>query len=191
MNNSTFLFGNLGRLENYFYFIWYLANTAETCGLLVGRFHPHAKLWDVGHGNWDGSSLSHLEFGIKLFKGMRSWWWSSGQRACLIIPRSEFESRLRLQFFPVKFVFEKNEINKKRPGLTYFKLLRVLGIGCCSVGRAVTSNTRGPRFVSKHRQKCIMNILTVEKTKIKKKRPWMAHSKGYRHERGIFLNRAE
>ena len=50
------------------------------------------------------------------------WLWSSGQRVCLLLRRSEFESHWRLQFFSVKFVFEKNE-NKpeKRPGLNHLK----------------------------------------------------------------------
>ena len=34
----------------------------------------------------------------------------------------------------------------------------VLGSGCGSVGRAVASNSRGPLFVSSHRQKYILNI---------------------------------
>ena len=33
--------------------------------------------------------------------------------------------------------------------------------GCGSVGRAVASETRGPRFESSHRQDFIMNIFTV------------------------------
>ena len=44
------------------------------------------------------------------------------------------------------------------------------GSGCGSLGRAVTSNTRSPRFKSRHWQN-----VTIEKTKIKKKRPGMAH----------------
>ena len=34
----------------------------------------------------------------------------------------------------------------------------MLGSSCGSVGRVVTSNTRGPRFKSSHRQKIILNI---------------------------------
>ena len=58
-----------------------------------------------------------------------------------------------------------------------------IGSGCGSVGRAVSSDTRGPWFESSHRQKCIYieHLFTVncvfEKTKIKKKRPGMAHLK--------------
>ena len=47
--------------------------------------------------------------------------------------------------------------------------------GCGTVGRAVASDTRGPRFGSRHRQ--ILNLCTVnciERTKINKKRPGMA-----------------
>ena len=43
---------------------------------------------------------------------------------------------------------------------------------CGSVGRAVASDTRGPRFKFSHRQKFIEHLFTVscvEKTKIKKK----------------------
>ena len=50
--------------------------------------------------------------------------------------------------------------------------------GCGSVGRVVASNSRGLRFESSHRQKSILNVFTVnciEKTKIKKKRPMIAH----------------
>ena len=42
----------------------------------------------------------------------------------------------------------------------------------------VTSDSRGPRFESSHRQKKILNIYTVnciEKTKIMEKRPGLAH----------------
>ena len=50
--------------------------------------------------------------------------------------------------------------------------------GCGSVGRVAASNTRDLQFKSSHRQiiitiNCIEN--GVEKTKIKKERPGMAH----------------
>ena len=35
---------------------------------------------------------------------------------------------------------------------------QVMGSGCGSVGRAVASNWRGPRFESSHREKFILNI---------------------------------
>ena len=48
------------------------------------------------------------------------------------------------------------------------------GSGGGSVGRAVTSNARGPRFESSHRQSFLLDIYLftikyIEKTKIKKK----------------------
>ena len=57
----------------------------------------------------------------------------------------------------------------------------ITGSGCGSVGRVVASNTRDPRFESSHRQTFIYIEhfvycqLCIEKTKIKKKRPGMAH----------------
>ena len=61
------------------------------------------------------------------------------------------------------------------------------GSGCGSVGRAVASNTRGPRFESSHWQKFIyiehlFTVNCIEKTKIKEKRPGMAHLKKHIHE---------
>ena len=54
------------------------------------------------------------------------------------------------------------------------------GSGCGSVGRAVTSNTRDPRFESSQWQNFITDTSTVEnteeKTKINKKGPGIAHS---------------
>ena len=47
-----------------------------------------------------------------------------------------------------------------------------MGSGCGSVGRAVASNVRGPRFISSHRRNLNWTLFTVnwiEKTKIKKK----------------------
>ena len=56
------------------------------------------------------------------------------------------------------------------------------GSGCGSVGRAVTFDTRGPRFDSSHRQNCIEHLFVnlsiincIEKMKINKKRLGMAH----------------
>ena len=52
------------------------------------------------------------------------------------------------------------------------------GSGCGSVGRAVAFDTRGPRFDSSHRQNFIEHLFIInciEKTKINKKRPGMAH----------------
>ena len=55
---------------------------------------------------------------------------------------------------------------------------RFEGSGCGSVGRAVAFDTRGPRFDSRHRQNFIEHLFIInciEKTKINKKRPGMAH----------------
>ena len=54
----------------------------------------------------------------------------------------------------------------------------MVGSGCGAVGRAVASNTGGPKFESSHRQ-LLLNIyllLTVcRKDENKEKRPGMAH----------------
>ena len=53
------------------------------------------------------------------------------------------------------------------------QIKNVLGSGCGSVGRAVPSDTKNPRFESCHQQTFIKHLFTVncvEKTKIKKKR---------------------
>ena len=61
------------------------------------------------------------------------------------------------------------------------KFLGHWGSGCGSVGKAVASDTTGPRFESSHWQKFIyiLNIFLLStmywKEKIKKKRPGMAH----------------
>ena len=56
-----------------------------------------------------------------------------------------------------------------------FELCReVMGSSCGSVGRVVAPETRDWRFKSRHRQNLFTNS-TIEKTKIKKKRPGMAH----------------
>ena len=55
-----------------------------------------------------------------------------------------------------------------------------MGSGCDSVGRVVAFDTRGPQFDSSHRQNFIEHLFIInciEKTKINKKRPGMAHFK--------------
>ena len=47
-------------------------------------------------------------------------WWSSGQRARLLLRRSEFESCYDLQFFLENLCLKRTKINKKRPGLAHF-----------------------------------------------------------------------
>ena len=55
-----------------------------------------------------------------------------------------------------------------------------MGSGCVSTGRVVASDNRGLWFKSSHRQTFILDIYLftvncIEKMKIKKKRPGMAH----------------
>ena len=54
-----------------------------------------------------------------------------------------------------------------------------IGSGCVSVGRAVASNTRGLQFKFSHRQifywTLLFTVNCIEKIKIKKKKPGMAH----------------
>ena len=52
-----------------------------------------------------------------------------------------------------------------------------MGSGCGSVGRAVASDTRGPRFESDHWQNYILPLYRqlYWKDKNKEKRPLMAH----------------
>ena len=59
------------------------------------------------------------------------------------------------------------------------------GSGCGSVGRAVASDSKGPRSESHHRQNIYIEHFTVnciEKTKIKKKRPGRAHFFKKKHQ---------
>ena len=53
------------------------------------------------------------------------WWWSSGQRARLLLWRSEFESRWSLQFLFCK-LFEQNENKKKEAGDGPFKKITTI-----------------------------------------------------------------
>ncbi len=46
------------------------------------------------------------------------WWWSSGQRAPLLLRRSEFESRWLLILL---LLYEKTKINEKEAGVGLFK----------------------------------------------------------------------
>ena len=54
-------------------------------------------------------------------------WWSSGQRARLLLRQSEFESRWGLQFF-CKIVIEKNENKQKEAGVGPFFLKKKLDL---------------------------------------------------------------
>ena len=71
-------------------------------------------------------------------------------------------------------LFEKTKNKGKRGRVGPFLKESFWGSGCSSVGRAVASDTRGPRFESSHRQNFISNTNCIEKTKIKKERSEMA-----------------
>ena len=105
------------------------------------------------------------------------WWWSSGQRARLLLRRSEFES---LCSFVVKFVFEKYRYKQKETGVGLCRKWKIdrkekrKGTGqlfwqsscfgravvlaeqffrqSSSFGRAVASYNRGLQFESSHWQ---------------------------------------
>ena len=68
-------------------------------------------------------------------------------------------------------VGDELESFKMRPTLQY-----ISGCGCRSISRAVASDTRGPLFEFSLGKILLQRylLLTVEKTKIKKKRPGMA-----------------
>ena len=71
-----------------------------------------------------------------------------------------------------------NNVRKWQQKVTSKRVIK--GSGCGSVGRVVASDTRGPQIESSHRQIFIKIIYLrivncVEKTKINKKRPRMAH----------------
>ena len=64
----------------------------------------------------------------------------------------------------------------------FFQSTKMIGQWFGSVGRAVATDTRGPRFKSSHWRKfkkniCLLFVNFIEKTKIKIKRPGMAHLK--------------
>ena len=59
----------------------------------------------------------------------------------------------------------------------------MLDNGCGSVGRAVASNTRGPRFESSHQQ--ILFLLSTEWAKIKKKEAVIGPIYGNMHNRKV------
>ena len=77
----------------------------------------------------------------------------------------------------MRFTEEKDHLLERRRTLIN---IFFLDSGCGSVGRAVASNARCPRFETCHRQTFITDIHLftvncIEKTKIKKKRPRIAH----------------
>ena len=69
------------------------------------------------------SFKAHFQTGVLTWQNVfidGLWWWSSSQRARLLLRQSEFESRWGLQFF-CKIVTEKNENKQKEAGLGPFK----------------------------------------------------------------------
>ena len=58
-------------------------------------------------------------FVYKHWRTFGPWWWSSGQRACLLLRKSKFKFRWSLQFCSLNYL--KNLKNKKRPALLIFK----------------------------------------------------------------------
>ena len=76
------------------------------------------------------------------------------------------------------------DLNRRRESKHEKVLLKImqgpniLGSGCASLGRAVASNTRGPRLESSHQQNlniCLCTINCFEKMKTNEKRPGMVH----------------
>ena len=100
-------------------------------------------------------------------------WWESWPTR---LQRLKFEA---LQLNPMDRKIFKVWVSKKN-----------WGSGCGTVGRAVASDTRDPRFESQHRQKFICQLHYMEKAKIKQTRPGKAHLKKtrldicLRHRRG-------
>ena len=55
--------------------------------------------------------------------------------------------------------------------IEWYNMMKILGCGCDSVGKAVASNSRGPQFESSHQKTFILNIYllsTVLKRRKKK-----------------------
>ena len=42
--------------------------------------------------------------------------------------------------------------------IEWYNMMKILGCGCNSVGKAVASNSRGPQFESSHQKTFILNI---------------------------------
>ena len=78
------------------------------------NLRPRDRSCTRNHWAMAGTPLGDIKF-----KFPRPWWWPSGQRACHLLRRSEFESRWSLQLFTVKFVLENKEnlVLLKKPRL--------------------------------------------------------------------------
>ena len=75
---------------------------------LVSR--PNVKFQEEGLGS---KSCPYLLLAIIAYKALQlqgPWWWSSGQRSCLLLRRSEFDSCWLLN----KFSVQKDENKRKR-----------------------------------------------------------------------------
>ena len=73
------------------------------------------------------------------------------------------------------FSKDKHLLRNNVGTITSYKTSKQWGSGCESVDRVVASYTKSPWFESSHQQKNILNMYFLEKTKIKKKKPGMAH----------------
>ena len=97
------------------------------------------------------------------------WLWSSWQSGRFWHQRTRVQIQSSAIFIKDLFTvrcYDKRTNKEKESGKRPFK--KQQGSGCDSVGRAVASNTRGPRFESNHQQMLYLILLTVnciEKTK--------------------------
>ena len=103
------------------------------------------------------------------------WLWSSWQSGRFWHQRTRVQIQSSAIFIKDLFTvrcYDKRTNKEKESGKRPFK--KQQGSGCDSVGRAVASNTRGPRFESSHQQFILRTylLLTVKKRgQIKKKSP--------------------
>ena len=77
-------------------------------------------------------------------------------------------------------VIEKKKLKQEEAGNDPFLINQLTNKWLCSsVGRAVASETRGPRFESGHRQNllniCLLSTVLKRRKNKRKKRPGMAH----------------
>ena len=79
----------------------------DLCTLKLDR-HNSQTFVECCRVNNASKRLVHYKHNSLTFGLGGQWWWSSGQRARLLLRRSEFESRWSLQFLFCK-LFEKNE----------------------------------------------------------------------------------
>ena len=78
---------------------------------------------------------------------------------------------MKTTYFP-----SQKSLTPKKLATFKCKVTKIKASSCNGArGRAVASDSRSPRFESSHRQKKLLNIYSIEKAKIKKKRQRMAH----------------